>query len=621
VPNKIRINKKILCIYLLLSLIFSTVLVAEYVSALPAVDSNATVTVTGSKTLTLTAADLSSMPTYTGVGSPRRNGGVFPLDMLGNYTGIPLIYICNLVGGMTPSSLVTVSTTVDGYTASLTYAQVHDSIYTQYNITTHEQISGQNPITLLAYGVNGTTLTSDGTNSDSDLGGPLRIIIVSNNGTSSILANDGMATFGNVMCKFVTNIEILNPGSLSFNTCDSSGTAKTSFTSGDTVFFSATGLSASTTYPVYVVQDEAAWAVRIPMPTRVSGSTNSVTTDSSGNIAAASIYSNAPAGQYAVIVDLNSDGKYDENDLLINKVATSTSTSEAPPTSVPSTSTASASPSPTTSTPEFFSPLTVALLVAAFSAGVITTLSVTALRKRQHVPVQLPQQQKRFAMGLATIATVDLVIMAVLAGLDLGTKQVIRPVISVVTEPLNIPGGAVAGGIYMMWHVVAIGIVRKPGVGTLTSLIESVISLIMPFGNFGILSFIIYLGPGVASDLVCLAMRNKADNLPTCILATGAANAAGTFLVGTTALALPPLPLMFSTILAVITGGIGGILAYLLLTELRKIGIGTGKKKKPKPETAAITKHLNVSVVAAKAAAFFRLQGSSSKQRNSNFLE
>jgi ABC-type thiamin/hydroxymethylpyrimidine transport system permease subunit len=182
--------------------------------------------------------------------------------------------------------------------------------------------------------------------------------------------------------------------------------------------------------------------------------------------------------------------------------------------------------------------------------------------------------------GLATIATVDLVIIAVLAGLDLGTKQIIRPIVSVVTEPLNIPGGAVCGGIYMMWQVVAIGIVRKPGVATLTSLIEAIISLVMPFGNFGILSFIIYLGPGIASDLVCFVMRNKADNLPTCILATSAANATGTFLVGTTALALPLLPLTFSTILAMLTGGVGGVLANVLLLEIRKIGIGVDKKKK-----------------------------------------
>jgi energy-coupling factor transport system substrate-specific component len=178
---------------------------------------------------------------------------------------------------------------------------------------------------------------------------------------------------------------------------------------------------------------------------------------------------------------------------------------------------------------------------------------------------------------LAKIATVDLVIIALLAGLDIGTKQVIRPIISVITEPLNIPGGAVCGGIFMMWQVVAIGITRKPGAATLTALIEAIISLIMPFGNFGILSFIIYLGPGLATDAICLLMRNKADNLPTCILATSAANATGTFLVATTALALPVFPLMFTTILATLTGGVGGVLANVLLIEIRKVGIGTNK--------------------------------------------
>jgi hypothetical protein len=94
-------------------------------------------------------------------------------------------------------------------------------------------------------------------------------------------------------------------------------------------------------------------------------------------------------------------------------------------------------------------------------------------------------------------------------------------------------------------------------------------------------------------------LRNKADNLPTCIGATAAANATGTFLVGTITLALPILPLAFSTILATITGGFGGILANLLLIEIRKIGIGVDpKKKKPKLTPTTSTQHVNLTAAA-----------------------
>jgi hypothetical protein len=339
-----KINTKIFCMLTLTFLITSTIFAAIPASSLPTVDPTAKVNLKGSKTITLTASDIASMPTYTGAGSPRRNGGVFPLQMLGNYTGVPLLYLCNLVGGISSSSIITVSTTVDGFSGTLTYDQVHDNIYPQYNISTHEVISGQHPIIILAYGVNGTTLTSDGTDTDTDLGGPLRLFVVSNNGTSPILMNDGMATFGNTFTKYVTDIEITNPGSLTFKTCDSTGATKNNFNSSSTVYFSATGLSASTTYPIYVVKDTSAWTVRVPFPARVSGSASSVTTDNSGNINPTSVYENAESGTYAVLVDVNSNNQFDEADLIITST---TITGTVTPTGTSPTSSTEESTTPT----------------------------------------------------------------------------------------------------------------------------------------------------------------------------------------------------------------------------------------------------------------------------------
>jgi ABC-type thiamin/hydroxymethylpyrimidine transport system permease subunit len=176
--------------------------------------------------------------------------------------------------------------------------------------------------------------------------------------------------------------------------------------------------------------------------------------------------------------------------------------------------------------------------------------------------------------GLAKTATVDLVTMALLAGLGIATKNIIHPIVEVITGPLYIPGGAVAGGFYMMWPVIAFGIVQKPGAAPLTALVQAIIRLLMPFGNFGILSFIIYLGPGLAIDGFFLISRHKACCMPCCFGASAAANAVGTALVATLILALPVIPLLFATILATISGGVGGIIANMLLVECRKIGIG-----------------------------------------------
>lgn len=165
----------------------------------------------------------------------------------------------------------------------------------------------------------------------------------------------------------------------------------------------------------------------------------------------------------------------------------------------------------------------------------------------------------------------------------MGTKQIIHPTMQFITGPFNIPAGAVAGGLYMMWSVLAIGIVRKPGAATLTSAVESILSLLLPFGNFGVLSFVIYLLPGLAADGVFVVyLLTKQDHrfgLVGCFTASAAANFMGTFLVAILVLALPIIPLLFSVILAAIFGGFGGIIANTLLIELRKIGIGVPTKK------------------------------------------
>jgi ABC-type thiamin/hydroxymethylpyrimidine transport system permease subunit len=192
------------------------------------------------------------------------------------------------------------------------------------------------------------------------------------------------------------------------------------------------------------------------------------------------------------------------------------------------------------------------------------------------------------------IATTDLVLMALFASLGIAAKQLIRPLVATITSPLYIPAGAVAGGIYMMWPVMAYGFVRKTGTASITSLTQALISLIMPFGNFGLLTFIIYLCPGVAIDAFFLLSRHKACCSACCIVAAAIANVVGTALVGALILVLPLVVLSFLTVVAAISGGIGGFIANMLLVRIRKVGFGgkinieqktvqTGLQKNRKP--------------------------------------
>jgi ABC-type thiamin/hydroxymethylpyrimidine transport system permease subunit len=179
---------------------------------------------------------------------------------------------------------------------------------------------------------------------------------------------------------------------------------------------------------------------------------------------------------------------------------------------------------------------------------------------------------KNLHKGALKIATTDIVLMALFASLGLATKNIIHPLIATITGPLYVPTGAVAGGVYMMWPVMAYGFIRKLGAATMVSLTQAFISLLLPFGNFGLLSFVIYLAPGLAIDGFFLLSRHKACCAACCIGAAAAANVVGTVLVGALVLALPGIVLSFLAVIAAISGCIGGFIANMLLFRVGKIG-------------------------------------------------
>ena len=176
--------------------------------------------------------------------------------------------------------------------------------------------------------------------------------------------------------------------------------------------------------------------------------------------------------------------------------------------------------------------------------------------------------------GNMKIATIDLVLITLFASLGMATKNIIHPLAAAITEPFYIPAGAVAGGLYMMWPVLAFGFVRKIGAATMTSLIQAFIGLVLPFGNFGLLNFLIYLGPGLAIDAFFLLSRHKACCAGCCIIASALANAVGTVLVASLVLVSPWVVLSFLAVIAAISGSVGGFIANMLLVRIGKIGFG-----------------------------------------------
>ena len=172
------------------------------------------------------------------------------------------------------------------------------------------------------------------------------------------------------------------------------------------------------------------------------------------------------------------------------------------------------------------------------------------------------------------IATIDLVLIALFASLGLAPKNVVHPLVSTIKGPLYIPAGAVAGGVYMMWPVMAFGFILKVGAASTTSLTQAFISLLLPFGNFGLLSFVICLAPGLAIDGFFLLSRHKACCAGCSVMAAAIANAVGTVLVGALVLELPTVVLSFLAVVAAISGCVGGFIANMLLFRIGKIGFG-----------------------------------------------
>ncbi|MFW5649478.1 MAG: ECF transporter S component [Candidatus Alkaliphilus sp. MAG34] len=170
----------------------------------------------------------------------------------------------------------------------------------------------------------------------------------------------------------------------------------------------------------------------------------------------------------------------------------------------------------------------------------------------------------------------ELIVTALMATLGIATKPVIVPLIHIITGPLYIPGGAIAGGFYMIWIVLGVGLVNRIGVATIIALVQSIIIVSLGiFGTHGIMSFPIYIVPGLAVDILLILIRYRNPNLGNLFLCGMIANLSGTFLVNVIFFRLPFIPLVLVLSSAALSGGIGGIIAYTVINKLGQQGILT----------------------------------------------
>jgi ABC-type thiamin/hydroxymethylpyrimidine transport system permease subunit len=175
----------------------------------------------------------------------------------------------------------------------------------------------------------------------------------------------------------------------------------------------------------------------------------------------------------------------------------------------------------------------------------------------------------------------DLIIMAIVAALGIAMKPVIVPLIHIITGPLFIPGGAIAGGFYMMWIVIGAGLVGKRGAAVIIAIVQAIIVLTVGIvGTHGIVSLITYVAPGIAVELLFLITRQNGDNIFSCFFAGMAANLAGTVLTNFVFFKLPLVPLVLTLAGGALSGGLGGLIAYAVIKSVRKIKGIKGQENK-----------------------------------------
>lgn len=166
-----------------------------------------------------------------------------------------------------------------------------------------------------------------------------------------------------------------------------------------------------------------------------------------------------------------------------------------------------------------------------------------------------------------------------MAALGIATKPIIVPLTHIITGPLFIPGGAVAGGLYMMWIVLGGCLIRKKGAAFLIGFVQGIIVIVSgAYGTHGVASIITYTLPGLAIDLIWILIRSKGEKLLDCFIAGMVANITGTYLSNWMFFKLPWIPLIISLSSAALSGGLGGIIAYNIMIRIDSLKEPGGRK-------------------------------------------
>jgi len=173
---------------------------------------------------------------------------------------------------------------------------------------------------------------------------------------------------------------------------------------------------------------------------------------------------------------------------------------------------------------------------------------------------------------LGNFSSFDLMAIALLAAVGVAVSGVVGWFVRLFTSALFIPGGAVAGGIYMMFLVLAVAVTNKKSAALLVGLVQAIMVMITGFGSHGFMTIVTYTMPGVAVLALLLIMHNHMGCCKMCcFFACMVANMTGTILVSILVMNLPLIPTLLGLTLSALSGGLGGLLAYSLGKQIKAL--------------------------------------------------
>lgn len=168
-----------------------------------------------------------------------------------------------------------------------------------------------------------------------------------------------------------------------------------------------------------------------------------------------------------------------------------------------------------------------------------------------------------------------------LTGMSIAFKIIAGILVRMITGPLGIPGGALAGGFYMLWMPLAIAITGHRGAAFVLAGVQTIVMVTTGApGSHGVWTIVTYMAPAILTEAVFAYRPKKGYNALHYVFATILANMAGTFGSNLLFFRMSLYPLLFTLLAAAVSGALGGIVAWLAFKGIAKTGLLEKTKRK-----------------------------------------